>query len=155
MDGWIKIYRGIVENPLWNIKPFSKGQAWIDLILQANYTESKTLIGNKLESVEKGSFITSELKLMNCWGWSKNKVRAFLQYLENENMIIKISNQKRTIIKIVNYSLYQDMEVSEQMTKLTIVKESDKDLEKPVITKKESQGKKRVKDKNEGNIQME
>jgi hypothetical protein len=41
-------------------------------------------MGNEVLNVQRGSFITSELKLMDRWGWSKSKVRAFLKLLEKE-----------------------------------------------------------------------
>lgn len=112
MGGWIKLYRDIIENPLWSAKPFSKGQAWIDILLRANHSDNQVLVGNNLEKVKRGTFITSELKLMERWGWSKNKVRLFLKYLESENMIEKKSNQKRTAITVVNYRVYQDLQTT-------------------------------------------
>ena len=32
-SGWIKVSRAIQEHWVWDEKPFSKGQAWIDLLL--------------------------------------------------------------------------------------------------------------------------
>lgn len=117
MEGWVKVHRNLMEHPIWMEKPFSKGQAWVDIILSANHAGRKVLIGNKMEAVDSGSFITSELKLMARWGWSKNKVRAFLKLLENDNMIVKNSNSKRTAITIVNYSKYQVLETTKEPQK--------------------------------------
>lgn len=115
--GWIKLYRTITEHWLWEDKPFSKGQAWIDMLLMANHDEKKFLLGNEIVTVERGSFVTSELKLMERWGWSKSKVRNFLKMLEDEQMIIKNSDKKKTTITIVNYSNYQDTETTKEPQK--------------------------------------
>lgn len=40
MSGWIKIHRDILYHEIWSDKPFSKGQAWIDLILMANHSDN-------------------------------------------------------------------------------------------------------------------
>lgn len=107
-EGWVKIYRSLSDHWLWEDKPFSKGQAWIDLLLLVNHSEKKTMIDGRLETVSVGQTITSTRKLCDRWGWSNTKVRNFLKMLENESMIIVKSDSKKTVINIVNYSVYQD-----------------------------------------------
>ena len=114
MSGWIKIHRSIIENPLWTDKPFSRGQAWIDILLRANYEDKEIMLGGNIKKVNRGSFITSELKLMDRWGWSKKKVRAFLSLLESENMIERYATQKGTTKNVVNYSVYQDLGTAQE-----------------------------------------
>lgn len=104
--GWVAIHRKLQEHWLWDEKPFSKGHAWIDLILMANHEEKKVVLGNELIVVKSGEFVTSEFKLMERWGWSKNKVRAFLELLQSDGMIIKKADRKKTTINIVNYKEY-------------------------------------------------
>ena len=65
------------------------------------------MVGNKVEEIKRGSFITSELKLMDRWGWGRKKVQLFLKFLESESMIVRSANNKRTAITIVNYDVYQ------------------------------------------------
>ena len=108
--GWIALYRQIENHWLWDDKPFSKGQAWIDLLLQANHNESKYLLGNDLIILKKGAFLTSELKLMERWGWGKGKTRAFLDLLQKDNMIIKQTDRRKTVINIVNYESFANFE---------------------------------------------
>ena len=95
--GYVKIYRKLFYSPLWNIKPFSKGQAWIDLIMSANFKDTEILFGNQIIKVERGSFITSEVKLMERWGWSKSKVRAFLNNLRLQKMLVVKGTPKRPL----------------------------------------------------------
>lgn len=116
-QGWISLSRKVRDCWIWQDKPFSKGQAWVDMLLSANHEDKKFLLGNELVEVKRGSFITSEHKLMDKWGWSKTKVRAFLLLLENDSMIVKISDKKKTTINIVNYSDYQDSQTTKEPQK--------------------------------------
>lgn len=116
-EGWAKIYRSLSDHWLWEDKPFSKGQAWIDLLLLVNHSEKKTMIDGRLETVSVGQTITSTRKLCDRWGWSNTKVRNFLKMLENESMIIVKSDSKKTVINIVNYSVYQDSDNKKETVK--------------------------------------
>ena len=115
--GWISLHRQMQDHWLWEDKPFSKGQAWIDLLLSANHKENETIIGNTLINVKKGSFITSEVKLADKWGWSRKKVRAFLKLLESEQMLVKESTTRYTTVTIENYSHYQDAGTTKEQQK--------------------------------------
>lgn len=117
MSGWIKIHRDILYHEIWSDKPFSKGQAWIDLILLANHSDNKCMVGNKVEEIKRGSFITSELKLMDRWGCGRKKVHLFLKLLESEEMIVLNPNNKRTAITIVNYDVYQYVGTAKEQQK--------------------------------------
>lgn len=117
MEGWIKVHRNIMEHWLWQEKVYSRLQAWLEMIMLANHTGNKVRIGNDLVYVERGSFITSDLKLAARWGWSKTKVRAFLSMLENDNMIEKKTDRKKTTITIVNYGIYQESKTTEKPQK--------------------------------------
>ena len=45
------VNRSILNHWVWDDKPFSKGQAWIDLIALANHTDKKTECRCKSEYV--------------------------------------------------------------------------------------------------------
>lgn len=110
--GWISLHRSIQDNWLWQEKPFDKARAWLDLLLSANYQDKKFLLGNELVTVQRGSFITSQRKLMEKWGWGASKTRDFLKLLDADGMIKFQSDKKKTIIKIINYEEYQNQNTS-------------------------------------------
>lgn len=116
-QGWISIHRQLQSHWLWEDKPFSRGQAWVDILMLANHDDNKFLLGNELVEVKCGSFITSELKLMERWGWSKAKVRSFLQLLEKDEMIVKKTDRKKTTINVVNYGDFQDSQTTNKPQK--------------------------------------
>ena len=114
MIGWICLSRNILSCWVWKDKPFSKAQAWIDLLLLASHEDTKFLLGNELIEIKRGTFITSEVKLSERWGWSRTKTRNFLFLLESDNMILKKSDSKKTAITVVNYNKYQDIQTTEK-----------------------------------------
>ena len=117
MAGWISIHRKIQGHWLWAEKPYSKGQAWIDLLLSANHEDCKFLLGNQLIEVKRGDVVTSEVKLMDKWGWSKTKVRSFLVLLERDSMIVKKTDHKKTTLSLVNYGVWQDYQTAKEPEK--------------------------------------
>ena len=80
--GWISLSRSIVDNWVWdNGEQFSRGQAWIDLLLSANHEDRKIMFDGKPLLVKRGSFVTSQHKLADKWHWSRHKVSLFLKAL--------------------------------------------------------------------------
>ena len=71
MDGWIKLHRGLAEHYLWTEKPFTRGQAWIDLLIIVNHADNKTMMDGVMTEVKRGSRITSIRKLGDRWGMVK------------------------------------------------------------------------------------
>jgi hypothetical protein len=120
MDGWIKIHRKIQNHWIWtDNEPFSKRDAWIDLLLSANHAENKALLEGKLITVKRGEFITSEVKLAAKWRWHRKKVRSFLMLLESDEMIAKKCTTKYTSVTIVNYDSFQYSGTTEDTTEGT------------------------------------
>lgn len=117
MKGWISLHRRIRDHWIWQEKPFDKRSAWIDLLMMANHQENKFLLGSELIEIQRGSFVTSELKLMERWGWSKTKVRNFLKLLEEDGMLIKKTDKKKTTLTICNYNDYQNSENHKETTR--------------------------------------
>ena len=117
MDGYIKLYRQLLEHDLWQDKPFSRGQAWIDLLATANYTDRTVLFDGSPIPVAAGSFITSKRKLAERWGWSTTKISKFLGVLEKEKMITQKSDTKKTVISIENWDFYQGSNDTENTQK--------------------------------------
>lgn len=104
--GFIKLDRSIFEH--WIFQDAEKFRAFVDLIQLARWKDEKLLIGNELVTIPRGSYYTSELKLAERWGWSRNKTRDYLKLLEAEQMIIKKGTTKGTMLTIENYRVYQD-----------------------------------------------
>ena len=94
MNGWIKLHRSLADHVLWREKPFSRGQAWVDLLLLASHDDHTFMLGGSAVDIAEGEIITSERILSDRWGWSRKKVRLFLDSLEREQMIVKTGAHK-------------------------------------------------------------
>jgi phage-related minor tail protein len=107
MEGYISLHRQIEDNWIWLSEPFSKGQAWVDLLLLASHSESIFYIrGNKIE-LKCGEIGWSKEKLASRWKWSRKKVLNFLETLEKEQQITQQKLSSIVVLKINNYEKYQ------------------------------------------------
>ena len=106
-NGWVKIHRSLDDHWLWQRKPFSYGQAWIDILLQCNHSDSKVLIEGELLNCKRGQSLKSLKTWAQRWGWSIQKVRTYFTLLEKDKMIVTKGLRKTTLLTIVNYDIYQ------------------------------------------------
>jgi len=108
MSGWIKIHRSITDHWLYNEKrTYSKLEAWYDLLLNVNYSDTKTIIKGKLYDVKRGQSIMSLDSWAKRWNWDKSKVRRFLNVLQKDEMIELVSDNITTQLTICKYESYQ------------------------------------------------
>lgn len=105
-EGWIFLDRRIREHWIYSELPFSRFQAWIDIILSANFRDKTIMVNGRPFLVRRGSFLTSVRKLSERWGWSRGKVVRFLATLQTEKMI-ETGTPNGTLITVVNYGVYQ------------------------------------------------
>ena len=107
-DGWIKLHRSIMDHPLYHAEPFTRLQAWVDLLLMANIDRRVMLVRGVRIEVERGQVVQSKDYLAGRWRWSRWKVARFFNLLEDEGMILQHSSTIISQITIVNYDNYQD-----------------------------------------------
>ena len=99
------IDRRLLEEELWTAEPFTKGQAWVDLIGRASYEDT--------ELVKRGELLVSIRTLARRWQWSKGKVERFLKSLENDGMITRDTKRDTnrdtngTTLRVEKYDFYQ------------------------------------------------
>jgi hypothetical protein len=107
-NGWIAVYRSLMNHWLYPIdRPFTKLEAWIDLLMMVNWTNKTVCFGGEMIECQRGEIITSQLKLMKRWGWSKAKLLRLQTLLQKDRMIDVKSDSKKTTIRILNYEEYQ------------------------------------------------
>lgn len=119
LQGWIPVYRQIQENWMWKEKPFSKGQAWIDLIMLANYEDKKMPYKGEVITCERGTVNLSISFLADRWGWSRKKTKNFLNLLESDGMVTTKATTHRTVITIENYAIYNDVPTAKDTTEVS------------------------------------
>ena len=111
--GWIKLYRKIEQCSLYFSEPFTRMQAWIDLLLIANHDEKDVFIRGNMVIVHRGEIARSSENLAQRWKWSRGKVLRFLDYLEEMGMIVQQKSFVTSTISICNYSKYQDNDTAD------------------------------------------
>lgn len=105
-EGWAKLWRTLMDNPLWLEDTFTKGQAWVDLIMMAKRPDSD----------DPGAVCCSVLYLANRWKWSHGKVTRFLERLKGAGMIIVHKNGHQNgqsngkLLTLAKYGVYQKRE---------------------------------------------
>ena len=100
---FLMLDRSIMDHWLWTKKPFSEGQAWIDLLLLANIEDKKTSYRGEIITCKRGDVNYSISWLAERWKWSRKRTRNFLNVLENDEMVSVSATTNRTTITIVNY----------------------------------------------------
>ncbi len=107
--GWFKIHRKLLDHWIWcSEKPFAQGQAWLDLIGFAAFKEEEVVVNKQVVKLLVGQQIRSQALLAERWGWTRGKVRSFLQLLKTHAMIQTDLIGKNLIITICNYDDYQN-----------------------------------------------
>jgi len=113
-EGWIKLFRQLRDHCLWIGERFSKGQAFVDLLLMAGYADREVMMGTTVVPVKRGEILTSQVRLAERWQWNRRTVARFLAGLQLLNMV-RIRSSKGTetgftLISIVNWDIYQGSE---------------------------------------------
>ena len=108
--GYISLHRQIENNWLWFSEPFSKAQAWVDLLILASHTGTSFFIRGNRVDLKSGEIGHSKESLGLRWKWSRKKVISFLKMLEKEQQITQQKMACVLVVRIVNYDKYQKKE---------------------------------------------
>lgn len=123
--GYVKAYRKLFESDMWLKEPFTRGQAWVDLIGLANHTDGFIRKRGIRINLKRGEVGWGERELAERWKWSRGKVRRFLTELCSENeqkLVPQTEPQNKNVIScylIINYDLYQSNDTTEKPTSRT------------------------------------
>lgn len=135
--GWIKIYRNIVDNQLYFAEPFTRMQAWIDLLILANYEDGFIYLRGCKVAVNRGQICKSQDSLAERWRWSRGKVVRFLDELQKDGYIVQQKNRLTTLISVSNFDFYQqavqqiDQQIDQQIVQPYIKKNKKNNIISP------------------------
>lgn len=116
---YIYLDRSLAEHDVWLSEPFTKGQAWVDLLMLANHTDSIVTIRGIEVEVKRGQVLAGGYFLANRWKWSRNKVRRYIDSLRRRQMVNHQKNNVCGIISIINYDARQKKRVTKRTTRRT------------------------------------
>ena len=109
-SGWVKLWREQFTHEISERRPWCDGYAWSYLYSRANFRPTIVNFRNQYIPVERGQFVTSELKLSKIFGWSRRRTNSFLTALERGGMCDNKRTQRFIIIGICNYDKFQSTE---------------------------------------------
>jgi hypothetical protein len=114
--GWVAIHRRLINHPLWTRGRFSRGQAWIDLLLHASHVDHFIYHGNLKIEEKRGDYVTSQVALAKRWKWNIKSVRVFILFLKTDRMLDSRTSLAQdsgyTHLTILNYDHYQSLSES-------------------------------------------
>lgn len=117
--GWVSLYRSLAHSDLWLSEKFTRGQAWVDMLMNANHTNGYIRVRGNRVHLARGQLGWSQKTLAERWGWSRGKVIRFFNELEGDGMIVQQKNTVTSIITVTNYSEYQKNEQQTEQQKGT------------------------------------
>lgn len=105
MEGYIKLHRKLLENPI-SSKP-NYLSIWLYLLLKANHKDNEIIWNKEKTIIKRGQFIGSIFEISKQFSLSTGTVTYVLNYLKAERMIERLSNKRFTLFTILNYDSYQ------------------------------------------------
>ena len=144
MDGWLKLYRSILDSAVFQDAEILK--VWIWLICNVAFEQHDTICYGKVITIKPGQIATGRKKIAQCTDLNENKVYRALTTLKSlGNIEIKATN-KYSIITVVNWDKYQDENVkrtsSEQQNNSRTTTGEQQNNSKPTQHKNGKNGKK-------------
>lgn len=103
MAGFIVIDRKIRDWKWWGVA--NAMALWLHILVNANWKDG-FFLG---EPIPRGSFVTSLPKLSDETGMSESTIRRWLKRFEDDGQIEQKVTNKYRVIKVLNYSAYQDI----------------------------------------------
>lgn len=150
MDGWLKLYRKIMDSPVFNDPDMYR--LWSLCLFKASYTERDVAVGRQIMKLQPGEFVTGRDSLESEYNRNmkpSKRVSAItlwrmLKTLEEWGKLNINSTNKYSIVSIVNWSFYQQ---DEQQNDQQLISERSANDQQVITNKKER--KRKVKKENQ------
>ncbi|MBN1864832.1 MAG: hypothetical protein JW808_08025 [Victivallales bacterium] len=130
--GWIRLHRKILDNPIWSGEMFTRGQAWLDMLMMTAHAETYVRIRGVRINLMPGQLALSEREFSERWKWSRGKVERFLNDLEAIQQIITQKTNVTTLVTIVNWKHYQAVDTTDSATNETTSKTTSRTTDGPI-----------------------
>ena len=131
MDGWIKMYRKIEDNPVV-CKDNDYYRVWHHLLYNATHQERVVIFNNQKMTIYPGQYITGRKLIAGKCNVSESKVERILKWFETDHQIEQQKTNKGRLITILKWGLYQNIEQQNEQ----IVGNTRAILEQKTITNK-------------------
>lgn len=109
MEGWIKIHRKILDNPII-CKDSDHLSIWLYLLLNATHQEIPAVFKGEKIILKSGQLITGRKSMSEKLGISESKIYRVINEYKNEQQIEQQTSNKNSLITILNWNKYQHAE---------------------------------------------
>ena len=106
MDGWLKLYRSILDSAVFQDAEVFK--VWIWLLCNVAFEQHDNICYGKVIHLKPGQIATGRKKIAQCTDLNENKVYRALTALKSLGNIEIKSTNKYSIITVVNWDKYQE-----------------------------------------------
>lgn len=114
MDGWYKMHRKIIESPIFN-NPNAL-RMWIWMLAKASHKQHSLMVGNQEVTLSPGEFVFGRAKAAAELSIPKSTAYDMLKSIEKMGMIRVKSGNKFSVVTIVNWGIYQDLDCNTSAT---------------------------------------
>ncbi len=111
-NGWIKLYRCLLDDPIWQCSTAEQKVILVTLLLMANHAEKKWQWQSKPYICKPGQMITSAKSIARKAGRkiSRQNIRTALKRFESMGFLTMRSTREHTLITICQWERYQSTE---------------------------------------------
>ncbi len=113
MEGWIKLHRKLLENPIV-CKDADHLAVWTYLLLKATHRERDSIFKGERITLKPGQLIAGRKSIASFLKINEIKVQRILKLLENEHQIEQQTSNRNRLITILNWGLYQGNEQQDE-----------------------------------------
>ncbi|MBP1999728.1 hypothetical protein J2Z69_000747 [Paenibacillus shirakamiensis] len=106
MDGWIKLHRKILDNPVV-CKDSDYAAVWMYLLLNATHKEYPAVFSGERILLQPGQLLTGRITIAEKFNIHESKVQRILKSFEIEQQIEQQTSNKKRLISILSWSDYQ------------------------------------------------
>lgn len=122
-QGWIKLHRKILENPI--VRKPHYFALWVVLLLKANHKDNKMIWNNNIIVVKEGQFITGRKELSEETSIPESTIEDILKFLERQHQIQQQKTTKFRLITILNWKDYQNPDIKSNNKATTKQQQAD------------------------------
>jgi len=143
MEGWVKLHRKLINNPIF--KNANLYHLYSYCLLKARHDHGEAIFGDVIIKLAPGEFVTGRNVLSEALNEKPNTTYKRLKKLEKLNYVSLKSNNKNTVVTVLNWDSYQ-------VKKEEVTTESQQSNNKVTTESQQSNTNKNVKNEEEKNI---
>ncbi|MGE9994914.1 hypothetical protein ACQRBK_07765 [Peptoniphilaceae bacterium SGI.137] len=110
MNGWIKLYRKLLESPIWRQGTHAQQAILITLLLMANHKETTCFFAGETHTLMPGQIFTSMSQIAKNANATRKEVRSALEKFEKLHFTAMSRAGNQSLVTIENWPFYQNQE---------------------------------------------